>query len=74
MNIDPSTIASNLENLDLSFLDRVLELLKTYTAAIPTSAAAVILIIVGLKLGKSLLKTIGYALVFAALLFYVLKI
>ena len=55
-------------------MDIIIELFKTYTAALPTSVVAVILIIVGLKVGKSILKLIGFALIVAAILFFVLKV
>lgn len=61
-------------NVDLSFFDKIVEFIKTYTAALPTSVLAVILIIVGLKVGKAILKVIGLALIVAAILFFVLKI
>jgi hypothetical protein len=55
-------------------MDKLVELFKTYTAAVPTSVIAIILIIVGLKIGKSVLKLIGFALIVAAILFFVLKV
>ncbi|MBR3077120.1 MAG: hypothetical protein IKQ54_03930 [Oscillospiraceae bacterium] len=55
-------------------MDKIIELFKTYTAALPTSVIAVILIIVGLKVGKSILKTVGFILILAAILFFVLKV
>lgn len=55
-------------------MDEIIELFKTYTAALPTSVVAIVLILVGLKIGKSVLKLIGFALVVAAILFFVLKI
>lgn len=55
-------------------MDNLIELFKTYTAALPTSVVAIILIIVGLKLGKLILKIIGIALVVAAILFFALRI
>ena len=55
-------------------MDKIIELFKTYTAALPTSVIAIILIIVGLKVGKSILKLIGFALIVAAILFFVLKV
>lgn len=55
-------------------MDKIIELFKTYTAALPTSVVAVILLIVGLKIGKSVLKLIGFALIVAAILFFVLKV
>ena len=55
-------------------MDKIIELFKTYTAALPTSVVAIILIVVGLKIGKSVLKLIGFALVVAAILFFVLKL
>ena len=55
-------------------MDEIIELFKTYTAALPTSVVAIILILVGLKLGKAILKLIGIALVVAAILFFVLKV
>ena len=55
-------------------MDKIIELFKTYTAALPTSVIAIILIIVGLKIGKSVLKLIGFVLIVAAILFFVLKV
>lgn len=55
-------------------MDHIIELFKTYTAALPTSVIAVILLIVGLKIGKTVLKVIGFALIVAAILFFVLKV
>ena len=55
-------------------MDKLVELFKTYTAALPTSVVAVILIIVGLKVGKAVLKLLGIALIVAAILFFVLKV
>lgn len=55
-------------------MDKIIELFKTYTAALPTGIVAVILIIVGLKVGKSVLKLLGLALIVAAILFFVLKV
>ena len=52
----------------------VLEFIKTYAAALPTSVVAVILLIVGLKVGKTILKVIAVALIVAAILFFVLKV
>lgn len=52
----------------------ILEFIKTYTAALPTSVVAVILLIVGLKIGKTILKVIAIALIAAAILFFVLKV
>ena len=55
-------------------MDKLVELFKTYTAALPTSVVAVILIIVGLTVGKAVLKLLGIALIVAAILFFVLKV
>ena len=52
----------------------IIETIKNYAAAIPTSVLAVILIIVGLKMGKAILKFIGFLLIVAAILFFVLKV
>ena len=52
----------------------ILEFIKTYTAALPTSVIAIILVIVGLKIGKTILKVIGFVLIVAAILFFVLKV
>ena len=57
-----------------SLLDSVSNLIKTYTAALPTSVVAVVLIIVGLKVGKLVLKLIGLALILLAVFFYIKKI
>lgn len=55
-------------------MDQILEFIKTYAAALPTSVVAIILIIVGLKIGKTVLKIVGFALIVAAILFFVLKV
>ena len=55
-------------------MDKIVELFNTYKAAVPTSVVAVILLIVALKVGKSLLKIIAVALIVAAILFFVLKV
>ena len=57
-----------------TFFDSIVDLVKTYTAAIPTSVVAVILVIVGLKIGKTILKLIGLGLIVLAVVFYVLKL
>ena len=54
-------------------IDSLVELIKTYTAALPTSVVAVILIVVGLKIGKTILKIIGLILIVLAVVFFVLK-
>ena len=54
-------------------MDNLLELLKTYTAAVPTSVIAVVLIVLGLKLGKFIFKVVGLVLAVAAIRFYILK-
>ena len=60
--------------MNASFFDSVGELIKTYTAAIPTSVVAIVLVVVGLKVGKLILKLIGLALIALAIFFYVKKI
>ncbi len=55
-------------------LQALVELFKTYTAALPTSVVAVILLLVGLKVKKAVFKLIGLALIAAAVLFFVLKV
>ena len=50
------------------------EFIRTYAAALPTTVIAIILVIVGLKIGKTVLKVIGFALIVAAILFFVLKV
>ena len=55
-------------------LNPILEFINTYTAALPTSVIAIILVIVGLKIGKTVLKVIGFLLIVAAILFFVLKV
>ena len=55
-------------------MDKIIELFKTYTAAVPTSVLAVVLLIIGLKAGKAILKLIAIALIVAAILFFVLKV
>ncbi len=57
-----------------ALIDSIVDLVKTYTAALPTSVVAVIMIIVGLKIGKTILKLIGLGLIALAVLFYVLKV
>ena len=57
-----------------SLLDSIENLIKTYTAALPTSVIAVILVVVGLKLGKLILKLIGLALIILAIFFYIKKV
>ena len=52
----------------------IVEFIKTYAAALPTSVVAVILLIVGLKVGKTVLKVLAFALIVAAILFFVLKV
>ena len=54
-------------------MEKIVELFKTYTAAMPTSVLAVILLLVGLKAGKALLKLLGLALIVAAIIFFVMK-
>lgn len=56
------------------FFNWIVDMVKTYTAALPTSVVAVILIIVGLKIGKTILKLIGFGLIALAVLFFVLKV
>lgn len=51
-----------------------MEFIRTYAAALPTSVIAIILVIVGLKIGKTVLKIVGFALIVAAILFFVLKV
>ena len=55
-------------------MDEIIELFKTYTAALPTSVVAIVLILIGLKLQKIIFELIGIALVVAAILFFVLKV
>lgn len=55
-------------------MDQIVEFFKTYTAALPTGVVAVILLIVGLKVGKAVLKLLGLALIVAAVVFFVLKV
>lgn len=54
-------------------IDSIVDLVKTYTAALPTSVVAVVLLFVGLKIGKTILKIIGLVLIAAAIFFYVKK-
>ena len=56
------------------FFNWIVDMVKTYTAALPTSVVAVIMIIVGLKVGKLILKLIGLALIVLAIIFYVNKV
>ena len=51
-----------------------LESIKNYALSLPTGVVAVIVLIVGLWLGKKVLKLVGIALIVAAILFYVLKL
>ena len=55
-------------------MDQIIELFKTYTAALPTTVVAIILLIVGVKVGKTVLKVLAVALIVAAILFFVLKV
>lgn len=55
-------------------MNQIIETLKNYALSLPTGVVAVILIIVGLKLGKKILKLIGIALIAAAIVFYVMKV
>lgn len=57
-----------------SLFDSIENLIKTYTAALPTSVIAVVLVVVGLKLGKLILKLIGLALIILAVFFYIKKV
>lgn len=57
-----------------ALIESIVDLVKTYTAALPTSVVAVILIIVGLKVGKLILKVIGLILIALAVFFYIKKI
>ncbi len=57
-----------------AFFESIVDLIKTYTAALPTSVVAVILIVVGLKVGKLILKVIGLILIALAVFFYIKKI
>lgn len=55
-------------------MENIIDLFKTYTAALPTSVVAVILIVVGWKVQKAVFKLLGLALVAAAILFFVLRV
>ncbi|MBO4419972.1 MAG: hypothetical protein J5789_09150 [Oscillospiraceae bacterium] len=56
------------------FINWIADLFKTYTAALPTSVVAIILVIVGLKVGKTIIKLLGLALIVLAVVFYVMKV
>lgn len=56
------------------FFNWIADMIKTYTAALPTSVVAVIMIVVGLKIGKTILKLIGLALIVLAVIFFVNKV
>ena len=58
----------------MKIFESIADLIKTYTAALPTSVVAVILIIVGLKVGKLILKVIGLILIAVAIFFFIKKI
>lgn len=55
-------------------INPIVEFIKTYAAALPTGILAIILLIVGIKIGKKVLKFIAFALIVAAILFFVLKV
>ena len=54
-------------------IEQIRSLLETYSFGLPTGVVAVILLIVGLKLKKAVFKLIGFALIAAAVLFFLLK-
>ena len=58
----------------MKIFESIADLIKTYTAALPTSVVAVILIIVRLKVGKLILKVIGLILIAVAIFFFIKKI
>ena len=60
--------------ITMKIFESIADLIKTYTAALPTSVVAVILIIVGLKVGKLILKVIGLILIAVAIFFFIKKI
>ncbi len=55
-------------------MENIIDLFKTYTAALPTSVVAVILILVGWKIQKAIFKILGLALIAAAVLFFILRV
>ncbi len=55
-------------------MEELIENMKNYALTLPTGVVAVIVLIVGLWLGKKILKLVGIALIVAAILFYVLKV
>lgn len=54
-------------------MEQIRQLLETYSFGLPTGVAAVILLIVGLKLKKAIFKLIGFVLIAAAVLFFLMK-
>ena len=55
-------------------MEKLIELVKTYTLALPTGVVAAIVLVVGLYLKKKIFKLIALALLVAAALFYFLKV
>ena len=53
-------------------MEELTGILKEYALALPVGAIAAIVLIVGLWLGKKVIKLIGLALIVAAILFFVL--
>lgn len=54
-------------------MEQIRQLLETYSFGLPTGVVAVILLIVGLKLKKAIFKLIGFVLIAAAVLFFLMK-
>lgn len=54
-------------------MEELFENLKNYALTLPTGVVAVIVLILGLWLGKKVLKLVGFLLIAAAILFYVLQ-
>ena len=55
-------------------MEELFENLKNYALTLPTGVVAVVVLILGLWLGKKVLKLIGFLLIVAAILFYFLKV
>ena len=89
MNIDPTQIEQAIgeignavdtvvetvkDKVDLSLLDRLGQLIETYTVGLPVGTVALICLVAGMLLRRLVLKIIGLVLILAAILFFVLKI
>ena len=89
MNIDPTQIEQAIgeignavdtvvetvkDKVDLSLLDRLGQLIETYTVGLPVGTVALICLVAGMLLRRIVLKIIGLVLILAAILFFVLKV